>query len=61
MALLRTNIWNWWDLVVLKWCCLFFGMLVGAYFHEVVMENFWVILLAAIILAIRSVFVYWKD
>lgn len=61
MTFLKTSVWNWWDVVVLKWCCLFFGMLVGAFFHEFVMEYFWIILLAAFILAIKSSFVYWKD
>lgn len=61
MKLLRTNLWNWWDLVVLKWSCLFFGMLAGAYFHEIVMEYFLEILLAATLLAVRSVFVFRKE
>ena len=61
MKLLRTKIWNWWDVLMLKWCAFLFGIAAGAYFHECVMPYLWIILVAAILLAIRSAIVYWKD
>jgi len=30
MQLFKTKIWSWVDIVLLKWCVLFFGMIVGA-------------------------------
>jgi hypothetical protein len=33
----------------------------GAYFHEVIMRYVWVILVAAILLAVRPAIAYWKD
>jgi hypothetical protein len=46
---------------LLKWCCVLFGAVAGAYFHEVVMQYVWVILVAAILLAVRPAIAYWKD
>jgi len=60
MKLLRTTIWNWWDIALLKWCCLLYGIVVGAYFHEYVMPYAWVVLVAAILLTIRPAIAYWK-
>ena len=60
MKLLRTTIWNWWDIALLKWGCLLYGIVVGAYFHEYVMPYAWVVLVAAILLTIRPAIAYWK-
>ena len=61
MKLLRTSIWNWWDIALLKWCCLLYGIAVGAYFYEVVMPYLWVIVGIALLLTIRPAIAYWKD
>jgi len=61
MKLLRTTIWGWYDIGLLKGCVLLFGMIVGAYFHDFVMQYVWVILIAAVLLAIRPIIVYYKD
>jgi len=61
MKLLRTTIWGWYDIGLLKGCVLLFGMIVGAYFHDFVMHYVWVILIAAVLLAIRPIIVYYKD
>lgn len=61
MKLLRTKIWRWWDIGLLKWCCILLGMVAGAYFNDVVMKYVWVILAAALLLAIRPVIVYFKE
>jgi hypothetical protein len=61
MKLFRTKIWTWWDIGILKWCCVLFGMFAGAYFHELLLPNVWIVLLAAVILAIRPAIVYFKD
>lgn len=61
MELFRTKIWNWWDVLLLKWCAFLFGIAAGAYFHENVMPYLWIILVIAVLLAIRSAIAYWKD
>jgi hypothetical protein len=61
MKLLRTKIWSWWDVWLLKWCSFLFGIAVGAYFHAYVLPYVWVIILAAILLAIRPAIAYWRD
>jgi hypothetical protein len=40
---------------------LLFGMIAGAYFHDFVMQHFWVILIAAVLLVTRPSIVYFKD
>jgi len=61
MKLFRTKIWNWWDVWLLKVCVLLFGIIAGAYFHEYIMEYSRVILVLAVILAIRPAIAYFKD
>jgi len=61
MKLLRTKIWSWCDIGLLKWSVLLFGMIAGAYFHDFVMQHVLVILIAAILLAIRPTIAYYKD
>ena len=61
MKLLRTEIWNWYDIGLLKWSVLLFGMMAGAYFHDFVMQHVLVILIAAVLLVIRPTIAYFKD
>jgi hypothetical protein len=61
MKLLRTKIWNWWDAWLLKWSAFLFGIAAGAYFHEVLIQYVWVILIVAVLLAIRPTIAYFKD
>jgi hypothetical protein len=61
MKLLRTKIWNWWDISILKWSCFLFGIAAGAYFHACLVQYVWIALIAAVLLAIRPAIVYFKD
>jgi hypothetical protein len=61
MKLLRSKIWNWWDISLLKWSALLVGLVIGAYFHEYVTKYAWVIIIAALLLAFRPAVSYWKD
>ncbi len=60
MKLLKTKIWNWCDIGLLKLSMLLFGMIVGTYFHDFVMQYVWVILIAAVLLVIRPTIAYFK-
>lgn len=61
MRLLITKTWNWWDVWMLKWCAFLFGIAAGAYFHEVLTQYLWIIIMAAIVLSIRPAIAYWKN
>jgi hypothetical protein len=61
MKLLKTKIWRWSDIGLLKLSVLLFGMIVGAYFHDLVMRHVRVILIAAVLLVIRPAIAYFKD
>lgn len=58
MRLLRTKVWSWVDLVLLKWCCVLVGMIAGAYFSEVVRSYVWIFAAAALLLGIRPTLAY---
>jgi len=62
MKLFRTKVWSILDIGCLKWSCLFFGMIIGAYLSEFTKRYVWVLLIAAILLAIKPVISYFgKD
>jgi len=61
MKFLRTKEWTWWDIGLLKWCCILVGAIVGAYLADIVKENVMWFLLATVILALRPAITYWKD
>jgi hypothetical protein len=61
VKLLRTKVWSWQDIALLKWSALLFGVAVGAYFASCVRNYLWGVVLAAVILAIRPTVHYFKD
>jgi len=46
---------------LLKWSALLAGMVVGAYFHEYVTKNAWVIVVCVLLFALRPAAAYFKD
>ncbi len=52
MKLLRTKIWRWQEIVMLKWCCILVGMIAGAYLAKFVTRSVWGFALAAALLAV---------
>lgn len=61
MKLLRTKTWNWWDITILKWCCMLYGVAFGVYFHQLLQPYLVVIVVLAVLLTIRPAIAYWKD
>ncbi len=61
MRLFITKNWHWSNIALLKWSALFIGMLLGAYFHEVVVKNTWGVVIVALLFALRPARSYWKD
>lgn len=58
MSLLKTKQWSWCDIALLKWSCILFGMLAGAYFSDFVIRHAWIFLMTAIALAIKPAIAY---
>ena len=61
MKLLRTKVWYWWDIALLKWSALLFGMIVGALFADTVKGNIWWFVMVATLIAIRPGIAYFKE
>jgi hypothetical protein len=61
MKLLRTKVWYWWDIALLKWSVLLFGMIFGALFADIVKDNVWWFLMVAVLVAIRPGIAYFKE
>jgi hypothetical protein len=61
MRLFRTKTWDWLDIALLKWSCILFGMIAGAFLSEFVMLNVWVFLGIAWLLAIKPAIAYFKH
>ena len=61
MKIFRTKVWSPVDVILLKWCCLFFGCIAGAYFSEFIKTYVWLFLVAAILLAIKPAVSYFRD
>ncbi len=58
MKLLRSKVWSILDIGCLKWSCILFGMVAGAYLSEFTKKYVWLFLSAALILAIRPMISY---
>jgi hypothetical protein len=61
MRLLRTKVWSWFDIALLKSSALLFGAIIGAYLSDFVKQYVLAFLLAAIALAIRPAITYFRD
>jgi hypothetical protein len=61
MGLLKTKVWSWVDIGLLKWSALLFGMILGGYFPDFTRRYVWVILVLAIVLAIKPSVSYWGN
>jgi hypothetical protein len=61
MKIFRTKLWSWWDVWMLKWSAFLFGIVVGAYLHEGVMQYLVIIIVSAVLLMIRPAITYFKD
>jgi hypothetical protein len=61
MKLLRTKAWSVIDIGCLKWCCIFFGMIAGAYLSEFVKRYVWLFAVAAVLLAIKPALNYFGN
>lgn len=61
MSILKTKEWHWIDIALLKWCAVLFGMIIGAHFHEFVVQYEWFFVMAVLILVIKPMVTYYRD
>lgn len=48
------------DIGCLKWSCILFGMVLGAYLSEFTLRYVWVFIVTALILAVKPIITYFK-
>jgi len=61
MNLFRDKKYSVLDIGLIKWSCILFGMVVGAYFSEFTLRYVWLFVIIAVILAIKPVVTYFKE
>ena len=59
MGIFKTKVWSPWDIGLLKWCCIFVGIIVGAYISSFVKDYLWLFILLTIAFAIKPIYSYW--
>ncbi|MFA5780566.1 MAG: hypothetical protein WC947_10595 [Elusimicrobiota bacterium] len=55
----KTKIWSPLDIGLLKWACILFGMILGAYLSVFVKQYLWIFVILWVVLAIRIIYSYW--
>ncbi len=61
MNLFRDKKYSVLDIGLIKWSCILFGMVVGAYFSGFILRYVWLFIIVAVILAIKPVVTYFKE
>lgn len=54
MKLFKTKVWKWWDIAILKWCCLLYGICFSVFFHQALQPYLAILLVVAVLLTIRQ-------
>jgi len=61
MKLLKSKMWHWLDVGLLKISCTLFGITIGAYIPDFTKRYVWVFLLAAVLFAINPTISYLRN
>ncbi len=61
MKLLKNKVWTFVDIILLKWCCLIIGMILGAYLMHFTIHHLWFFVVGAVLLAIKPAISYFSD
>jgi len=61
MNLFRDKMYSVIDIGLIKWSCILFGMVLGAYFSEFTLRYIWLFIIVAIVLAIKPIVSYFKE
>ena len=49
------------DIGLIKWSCILFGMVLGAYLADYVLSYVWLFIIVALLLAIKPIVAYFKE
>lgn len=61
MKLFRAKVWSVLDIGLLKWSCILFGMIAGAYLSDFTKRYVWLIAAAAVLMAIKPTVSYLRT
>ncbi len=61
MSIWKTKLWKPWDVAFLKWASLGFGMIIGAYFPEFIMQYLWVIVTLVVLMSAKVIVAYFAN
>ena len=61
MKIWKTTVWSPFDIACLKWSCVVFGMIVGAFAADFTRRHVWVFAIVMLLLAIKPAIVYFHD
>lgn len=61
IKLFKSKVWSPLDIGCLKWSCIFFGMIAGAYFSEFTKQYVWLFIIAVILLAGKPTISYFRN
>ena len=57
----RIKILNIWDIGCIKWSCIFFGIIIGAYIADFTKKYLWLFIVLAILVIIRPLYRFVKK
>ena len=52
---------DFWDIGCIKWSCIFFGVIIGAYIADFTKQYLWLFIVLAILLAIKPLYKFFKK
>lgn len=61
MNLFRDKMYSVVDIGLIKWSCILFGMVAGAYFSDFTLRYIWIFIVVAVILAIKPIMSNLKE
>ncbi len=61
MKLFKDKIYSVLDIGLIKWSCILFGMVFGAYLADFVLGYIWLFIIVALLLAIKPIVSYFME
>lgn len=61
MKLFKDKKYSVMDIGLIKWSCILFGMVLGAYLADFVLGYSWLFIIVALVLAVKPIVAYFKE
>jgi hypothetical protein len=61
MKLFKDKMYSVLDIGLIKWSCILFGMVFGAYLADFVLGYIWIFIVVALLLAIKPIISYFME